>query len=122
MKIKKNGEIVNLTESDLRRIAEMMIDEGGEMPEDEARFLARKLNASGEEIDVLLKKFSNGKTELNDMITKYLRNERGGEIFDPRKRTPEEIIIMVSNLNRMLNQLEGVIGNYRSIIRRSIQM
>ena len=122
MKIKKNGEIVNLTESDLRRITEMVVGESDGFYEDEARFLARRLEASGEDIDTLLKNFSNGKGELNYMITKYLRDQRGSEIFDPRKRTPREIIIMVSDLNKMLNKLEEEIGNYKSLIRRSIQI
>jgi len=122
MKIKKNGEVVNLTESDLRRITKMMIGESHGFYEEEARFLARKLEASGEDIDALLKNFSDGKGELNYMITKYLRDQRGSEIFDPRKRTPREIIIMVSDLNKMLNKLEEEIGNYKSLIRRSIQI
>ena len=122
MKIKKNGEVVNLTESDLRRITKMIIGESHGFYEEEARFLARKLEASGEDIDALLKNFSNGKGELNYMITKYLRDQRGSEIFDPRKRTPREIIIMVSDLNKMLNKLEEEIGNYKSLIRRSIQI
>ena len=122
MKIKKNGEVVNLTESDLRRITKMMIGESHGFYEEEARFLARKLESSGEDIDALLKNFSDGKGELNYMITKYLRDQRGSEIFDPRKRTPREIIIMVSDLNKMLNKLEEEIGNYKSLIRRSIQI
>lgn len=107
-----------MTEKDIKRIVENFINEG--MSNDEAAHLYRRIQRNGEDIDSTIMKFRGAKNELDDKIKTHIKRETGGIIFDPNQRTPNDVLDSVANLNRVLNNLETLLNDYKNIIRKSI--
>ena len=107
-----------MTEKDIKRIVENFINEG--MSNDEASHLYRRIQRNGEDIDSTIMKFRGAKNELDDKIKTHIKRETGGAIFDPNQRTPNDVLDSVANLNRVLNNLETLLNDYKNIIRKSI--
>ena len=107
-----------MTEKDIKRIVENFINEG--MDNDEAAHLYRRIQRNGEEIDSIITKFRGVKNELDDKIKTHIKRETGGAIFDPNQRTPNDVLDSAATLNRVLNNLESLLNDYKNIIRKSI--
>ena len=107
-----------MTEKDIKRIVENLMKEG--MDNDEAAHLYRRIQRNGEDIDSTIMKFRGAKNELDDKIKTHIKRETGGIIFDPNQRTPNDVLDSAATLNRVLNNLESLISEYKNIIRRSI--
>jgi DNA gyrase/topoisomerase IV subunit A len=107
-----------LTNKDIKRIVENLMKEG--MDNDEATHLYRRIQRNGEEIDSIITKFRGAKNELDDKIKTHIRRDTGGTIFDSNQRTPNDVLDSVANLNRVLNNLETLLNDYKNIIRKSI--
>ena len=106
-----------MTEKDIKRIVENLMKEG--MDNDEAAHLYRRIQRNGEDIDSTIMKFRGAKNELDDKIKTHIKRETG-TIFDTNQRTPNDVLDSVANLNRVLNNLETLLNDYKNIIRKSI--
>lgn len=107
-----------LTEKDIRRIVETFMNEG--MSNDEASSMYRRIQKNSDDLDSILMRLRGAKNDLDEKIKVHLRRETAGAIFDPNQRTPADVSDSIGNLNRVLNNLENVLNEYKIIIRRSI--
>ena len=71
-------------------------------------------------LDILTKDYHYQINLLDDKIKTHIKRETGGTIFDTNQRTPNDVLDSVANLNRVLNNLETLLNDYKNIIRKSI--
>jgi hypothetical protein len=107
-----------VTEKDIRRIVENFINEG--MSNDEAANIYRRIQQNSDQLDTTLMRLKGAKNDLDEKIKVHIRRETAGSIFDPNQRTPADVSDSIGNLNRVLNNLENILNEYKIIIRRSI--
>lgn len=95
-------------------------EEDGEMSYDEVIGIFKKLEKNSQYIDSEIMKVKRGKDGLNEVLKKYMQRDTAAQVFDERQRTPGDVVESVMALNRSLNQLEGLIYDYKKLLRTSI--
>ena len=110
--------IVRLTERDLSRIVKRTIYEN--MDNDTALNVYRRLKHNGEIMDETYKRIKNIREERDMLVMRHVRGGTADTIFDNSKRTPREISENVQQLSRKINELEGLLDQYKRFVKGSI--
>lgn len=110
--------IIRLTESDLTRIVKRTINEN--MDNDTALNVYRRLKHNGEIMDETYRKIKTIREELDMLVMRHVRGGTADTIFDNNKRTPKEISDNVQQLSRKINELEGLLDQYKRFVKGSI--
>ena len=113
-------KIIRLTERDLSRIVKKVINEN--MDNDTALNVYRKLKQEGEIMDETYKRIKNIREELDMMVMRHVRGGTANTIFDSNQRTPDEISENVQQLSRKVDELEGLLSQYKRFIRGAISL
>lgn len=113
-------KIIRLTESDLARIVKKVINEN--MDNDTALNVYRKLKQEGEIMDETYKRIRNIREELDVMVMNHVRSGTANTIFDYDQRTPNEVSENVQQLSRKINELEGILSQYKRFVKRAISL
>ena len=113
-------KIIRLTERDLSRIVKKVINEN--MDNDTALNVYRKLKQEGEIMDETYKRIKNIREELDMMVMRHVRVGTANTIFDSNQRTPDEISENVQQLSRKVDELEGLLSQYKRFIRGAISL
>ena len=111
---------IKLTERDLSRIVKRVINEN--MDNDTALNVYRKLKQEGEIMDETYKRIRNIREELDMMVMNHVRSGTANTIFDYDQRTPNEVSENVQQLSRKINELEGILSQYKRFVKRSISL
>ena len=111
---------IKLTERDLSRIVKRVINEN--MDNDTALNVYRKLKQEGEIMDETYKRIRNIREELDVMVMNHVRSGTANTIFDYDQRTPNEVSENVQQLSRKINELEGILSQYKRFVKRSISL
>ena len=111
---------IKLTERDLSRIVKRVINEN--MDNDTALNVYRKLKQEGEIMDETYKRIRNIREELDMMVMNHVRSGTANTIFDYDQRTPDEVSENVQQLSRKINELEGILSQYKRFVKRSISL
>ena len=109
---------IRLTESDLARIVKRTINEN--MDNDAALNVNRRLKHNGEIMDETYRKIKTIREELDMLVMRHVRGGTADTIFDNNKRTPREVSDNVQKLSRKINELEGLLDQYKRFIKGSI--
>ena len=112
--------IIKLTERDLSRIVKRVINEN--MDNDTALNVYRKLKQEGEIMDETYKRIRNIREELDVMVMNHVRSGTANTIFDYDQRTPNEVSENVQQLSRKINELEGILSQYKRFVKRAISL
>ena len=107
-----------LTESDLNRIVKRVVNEN--MDNDTALTVYRKLKHNGEIMDETYKRIKNIREDLDMLVTRHVRGGTADTIFDNNKRTPREVSDNVQQLSRKINELEGLLDQYKRFVKGTI--
>ena len=110
--------IIKLTESDLTRIVKKTINEN--MDNDTALNVYRRLKHNGEIMDETYKRIKTIREDLDMLVMRHVRGGTADTIFDNNKRTPREISENVQQLSRKINELEGLLDQYKRFVKGSI--
>jgi hypothetical protein len=111
-------KIIRLTESDLARIVKKTINEN--MDNDTALNVYRRLKHNGEIMDETYKRIKTIREDLDMLVMRHVRGGTADTIFDNNKRTPREISENVQQLSRKINELEGLLDQYKRFVKGSI--
>ena len=111
---------VRLTERDLSRLVRRVINEN--MDNDTALNVYRKLKQEGEIMDETYKRIKNIREELDMMVMKHVRGGTANTIFDYGQRTPDEVSGNVQQLSRKIDELEGLLYQYKKFVKRAISL
>jgi hypothetical protein len=111
-------KIIRLTESDLTRIVKKTINEN--MDNDTALNVYRRLKHNGEIMDETYKRIKTIREDLDMLVMRHVRGGTADTIFDNNKRTPREISENVQQLSRKINELEGLLDQYKRFVKGSI--
>ena len=111
---------IKLTERDLSRIVKRVINEN--MDNDTALNVYRKLKQEGEIMDETYKRIRNIREELDMMVMNHVRSGTANTIFDYDQRTPNEVSENVQQLSRKINELEGILSQYKRFVKRAISL
>ena len=111
---------IKLTERDLSRIVKRVINEN--MDNDTALNVYRKLKQEGEIMDETYKRIRNIREELDVMVMNHVRSGTANTIFDYDQRTPNEVSENVQQLSRKINELEGILSQYKRFVKRAISL
>jgi hypothetical protein len=111
---------IKLTERDLSRIVKRVINEN--MDNDTAFNVYRKLKQEGEIMDETYKRIKNIREELDMMVMRHVRGGTANTIFDSNQRTPGEVSDNVQQLSRKVDELEGLLSQYKRFIRGAISL
>lgn len=107
-----------LTERDLSRIVKRVVNEN--MDNDTALNVYRRLKHNGEIMDETYKRIKTIREDLDMLVMRHVRGGTADTIFDNNKRTPREISENVQQLSRKINELEGLLDQYKRFVRGSI--
>jgi len=111
-------KIIRLTESDITRIVKKTINEN--MDNDTALNVYRRLKHNGEIMDETYKRIKTIREDLDMLVMRHVRGGTADTIFDNNKRTPREISENVQQLSRKINELEGLLDQYKRFVKGSI--
>ena len=111
---------IKLTERDLSRIVKRVINEN--MDNDTAFNVYRKLKQEGEIMDETYKRIRNIREELDVMVMNHVRSGTANTIFDYDQRTPDEVSENVQQLSRKINELEGILSQYKRFVKGAISL
>jgi|LauGreDrversion4_2_1035121.scaffolds.fasta_scaffold111728_4 hypothetical protein len=111
---------IKLTERDLSRIVKRVINEN--MDNDTALNVYRKLKQEGEIMDETYKRIRNIREELDMMVMNHVRSGTANTIFDYDQRTPNEVSENVQQLSRKINELEGILSQYKRFVKGAISL
>ena len=111
---------IKLTERDLSRIVKRVINEN--MDNDTALNVYRKLKQEGEIMDETYKRIRNIREELDMMVMNHVRSGTANTIFDYDQRTPDEVSENVQQLSRKINELEGILSQYKRFVKGAISL
>jgi predicted translin family RNA/ssDNA-binding protein len=111
---------IKLTERDLSRIVKRVINEN--MDNDTALNVYRKLKQEGEIMDETYKRIRNIREELDMMVMNHVRSGTANIIFDYDQRTPDEVSENVQQLSRKINELEGILSQYKRFVKGAISL
>ncbi len=112
--------IIRLTERDLSRIVSKTINEN--MDNDTALNVYRRLKQNGEIMDETYRRIKTIREDLDMLVTRHVRGGTADTIFDNNKRTPREISENVQQLSRKINELEGLLDQYKRFVKGSISI
>lgn len=107
-----------LTERDLSRIVKRVINEN--MDNDTALNVYRRLKHEGETMDETYKRIKTIREDLDMLVMRHVRGGTANTIFDFEQRTPREVSESVQSLSRKINELEGLLDQYKRFIKRAI--
>jgi hypothetical protein len=110
--------VIRLTESDITRIVKKTINEN--MDNDTALNVYRRLKHNGEIMDETYKRIKTIREDLDMLVMRHVRGGTADTIFDNNKRTPREISENVQQLSRKINELEGLLDQYKRFVKGSI--
>ena len=111
-------KIIRLTESDLTRIVKRTINEN--MDNDTALNVYRRLKHNGEIMDETYRRIKTIREDLDMLVMRHVRGGTADTIFDNNKRTPREVSDNVQQLSRKINELEGLLDQYKRFVKGSI--
>jgi predicted transcriptional regulator len=111
---------IKLTERDLSRIVKRVINEN--MDNDTALNVYRKLKQEGEIMDETYKRIRNIREELDVMVMNHVRSGTANTIFDYDQRTPNEVSENVQRLSIKINELEGILSQYKRFVKGAISL
>ena len=107
-----------ITERDLSRIVKKVINEN--MDNDTAFNVYRRLKHEGETMDETYKRIKTIREDLDMLVMRHVRGGTANTIFDFEQRTPREVSDSVQLLSRKINELEGLLDQYKRFIKRAI--